>query len=58
MSIHSQFGGRPLMMAVFNELLDYFAGFPDVWFASHREIAEHVLKAEIDGPSYWRGSFA
>ena len=24
MSIHSQFGGRPLMIAAFNELLDYF----------------------------------
>ena len=39
MSIHSQFGGRPLMIAAFNELLDYFAAFPYVWFASHRDIS-------------------
>ena len=58
LSIHSQFGGRPLMIAVFNELLDYFASFPDVWFASHREIAEYVLKAGIEGPAYSRQFFA
>ncbi|MGE0036127.1 MAG: polysaccharide deacetylase family protein [Xanthobacteraceae bacterium] len=58
LSIHSQFGGRPLMIAVFNELLDYFASFPDVWFASHREIAEFVLEAGIEGPAYSRRFFA
>ncbi len=58
LSIHSQFGGRPLMIAVFNELLDYFASFPDVWFASHREIAQHVLEAGIEGPAYSRRFFA
>jgi peptidoglycan-N-acetylglucosamine deacetylase len=58
LSIHSQFGGRPLMIAVFNELLDYFASFPDVWFASHHDIAQHVLEAGIDGPAYSRRFFA
>jgi len=56
--IHCQFGGRPLMIAAFNELLDYFASFPDVWFASHRQIAEHVLEAGIEGPAYSRRFFA
>jgi peptidoglycan/xylan/chitin deacetylase (PgdA/CDA1 family) len=58
LSIHCQFGGRPLMIAAFNELLDYFASFPDVWFASHRQIAEHVLEAGIEGPAYSRRFFA
>jgi len=58
LSIHSQFGGRPLMIAVFNELLDYFASFPDVWFASHRQVAQHVLDAGIEGPAYSRRFFA
>jgi allantoinase len=58
MSIHSQFGGRPLMIAAFNELLDYFASFPDVWFASHRDIARHVIDHKIDGLSYFRGVYA
>ena len=58
LSIHCQFGGRPLMIAAFNELLDYFASFPDVWFASHRQIAEYVLEAGIEGPAYSRRFFA
>lgn len=58
MSIHAQFGGRPLMIAVFNELLDYFKSFPDVWIASHRQVAEHVLEAGIEGHSANRRFFA
>ncbi len=58
MSIHSQFGGRPLMIAAFNELLDYFASYPDVWFASHRDIARHVIDHKVDGLSYFRSAYA
>ncbi len=54
LSIHCQFGGRPLMIAVFNELLDYFAAKPDVWFASHRDIARHVIDHNVDDISYCR----
>lgn len=54
MSIHCQFGGRALMIAVFNELLTYFASFPDVWFASHLEVARHVIDADLRDGAYAR----
>ena len=34
--IHCQFGGRPLMTAVLQEILQYIAKSPDVWFAPTR----------------------
>ncbi len=54
LSIHCQFGGRPLMIAAFNELLDYFAAKPDVWFVSHGDIARHVIDAKMDDHAYSR----
>lgn len=51
LSIHSQFGGRPLMIAVFDELITYFKSFPDVWIASHGQIARHVLASGFNEPS-------
>lgn len=58
LSIHCQFGGRPLMIAAFNELLNYFATFPDVWLASHRDIARHVIANKIDEQAYSRHFYA
>jgi peptidoglycan-N-acetylglucosamine deacetylase len=43
LTLHCHFGGRPLVCAVFDKILKYFAGFPDVWFASHHEIAAWVF---------------
>lgn len=43
LTIHAHFGGRPLMSAMFSELLRYMKGFPEVWFARHDEIARWVL---------------
>ncbi|MFZ1922509.1 MAG: polysaccharide deacetylase family protein, partial [Xanthobacteraceae bacterium] len=37
--IHCQFGGRPLMTAVVQEILKYIGKSPDVWFARHEELA-------------------
>ncbi len=34
--LHCQFGGRPLMTAVIQELLKYMAKSPDVWFTTPR----------------------
>ena len=58
LSIHCQFGGRPLMIAAFNELLNYFGRFPDVWLASHRAIARHVIANKIDEQAYSRHFYA
>ncbi len=43
LTIHAHFGGRPLMSAMFLELLRYMRGFYDVWFARHDEIARWAL---------------
>ena len=40
LTLHCQFGGRPLIAAVFDRILGYFRQFPDVWFPRHDEMAE------------------
>lgn len=39
LTIHCQFGGRPLISAQLARILAYFRSFPDVWFARHDELA-------------------
>ena len=36
LTVHTHFGGRPLMSAMLHELLRYMKGFPGVWFARPR----------------------
>jgi peptidoglycan/xylan/chitin deacetylase (PgdA/CDA1 family) len=43
LTVHTHFGGRPLMSAMLYELLRYMKGFPDVWFARHDEVARWTL---------------
>jgi peptidoglycan-N-acetylglucosamine deacetylase len=50
--IHSHFGGRPLMAAMFRRILRYLQGFPGVWFARHGEVARYLTEAGIDNPSF------
>jgi allantoinase len=52
MVIHCQFGGRPLMTSVIQEILKYVGKSPDVWFARHAELAEWALAADADEHSY------
>ena len=52
MVIHCQFGGRPLISAVLNELLTGFTRSPDVWFARHEELAQWALAAAVDEHTY------
>lgn len=56
MVIHAQFGGRPLMTAVVQEILKYIGKSPDVWFARHEELAEWALAAGVDEHTY-RGRY-
>jgi peptidoglycan/xylan/chitin deacetylase (PgdA/CDA1 family) len=46
LTMHTHFGGRPLMSAMLHELLAYMKGFPNVWFARHDEIARWTLKQD------------
>ena len=52
MVIHCQFGGRPLMTSVVQEILAYFAKSPDVWFARHEELADWALNLPVDEHTY------
>ena len=55
--IHCQFGGRPLITAVLQEVLKYIAKSRDVWFARHEELARWALASDVDEHSY-RSRFA
>jgi peptidoglycan/xylan/chitin deacetylase (PgdA/CDA1 family) len=44
LSIHAHFGGRPLMAAMFAQILEYYCSFEHVWFARHDELANWVLR--------------
>jgi peptidoglycan/xylan/chitin deacetylase (PgdA/CDA1 family) len=47
-TLHSHFGGRPLMAAQFNNILKYIKGFPDIWIVRHDELAQWCLDNSID----------
>jgi peptidoglycan/xylan/chitin deacetylase (PgdA/CDA1 family) len=42
-SMHCHNGGRPMITAIYQKIFTYFAQFPDVWYASHGEIARWVI---------------
>ena len=44
LSIHAHFGGRPLIASLFEQILEYYSSFDDVWFARHDEVADWVLE--------------
>jgi peptidoglycan/xylan/chitin deacetylase (PgdA/CDA1 family) len=50
--IHCQFGGRPLITAVLQDILTYISDLPDVWFARHDELARWALAQAVDEHSY------
>jgi len=44
-TLHCHFGGRPLIISVFDELLKYFSKHRDVWFVRNHELALWALEA-------------
>ena len=48
LSLHAHNGGRPMITAIYHKLLTHFAQFPDVWYASHAEIARWVLQNQFE----------
>jgi peptidoglycan/xylan/chitin deacetylase (PgdA/CDA1 family) len=56
--IHCQFGGRPLITSVLNELLTKMKKTPGVWFARHDELAQWALRANVDEHTYQSRFFA
>jgi peptidoglycan/xylan/chitin deacetylase (PgdA/CDA1 family) len=51
-TLHCQFGGRPLIISVFEQVLQYIARFPGVWWASHAELGRWALEAKADDHPY------
>jgi len=47
-SMHCHNGGRPMIAAIYQKIFTYVAQFPDVWFASHGEIASWVIKNKFE----------
>lgn len=52
MVVHCQFGGRPLVSAVIDQILKYVSSFPDVWFASHEELGRWALETPLAEHTY------
>src|SRR5699024_8359208 len=45
LTLHCQFGGRPMVIAAFEKIMKYITSHDDVWLASHRELADWALAA-------------
>jgi hypothetical protein len=41
-----------LISAVFDQLLAYIKGHPDIWLVRHDELARYVMKRELDEVTY------
>jgi hypothetical protein len=52
LGIHSHFGGRPLMAAMFRRTLDYLKSQSGVWFAQHHEVARWLIEQNVQDMSY------
>jgi peptidoglycan/xylan/chitin deacetylase (PgdA/CDA1 family) len=52
LTLHCHFGGRPMITAVFEQIIRYFQKSPDVWFARHSELAQWALDAKQDEHTY------
>lgn len=48
LTLHPQFTGRGLRLDALGELLDYINKFPDVWFATHEQVARAYRNDDMD----------
>ena len=51
-TLHGNFGGRPLIAAMVDKVLTYMKSFPGVWFVRHDELARFVMENQIDEWTY------
>ena len=56
--VHSHFGGRPLMSAMFRKTMEYLHSQKDVWFAQHHEVAQWLIDQKVEDLSYRSRFFA
>jgi allantoinase len=58
LTLHCHFGGRPMITAVFEQIIKYLQKSPEVWFAKHAEIAQWALDQKLDEHTYRDRFFA
>lgn len=51
-TLHAHFGGRPMIIAAFEEIMRYIARFPGVWYARHEELARWALEHAAEKHHY------
>jgi peptidoglycan/xylan/chitin deacetylase (PgdA/CDA1 family) len=52
MTLHCQFGGRSIVTAVFDEIMQYISRFDGVWMARHSELGAWALDQPSDETTY------
>jgi allantoinase len=52
LTLHCHFGGRPMIISAFDQIIKYIQQFPDVWFTRHSELGRWALEADIDEHTY------
>jgi allantoinase len=57
LAVHCHSGGRPMIMAVLCQLLEYFSRFPDIWFTTHGDIARWMQRFDSDEVTYAKRFF-
>lgn len=58
MTLHCQYGGRPMVIGVFDQIMKHISQFPDVWMARHSELGQWAMDAESDECTYADRFFA
>jgi peptidoglycan/xylan/chitin deacetylase (PgdA/CDA1 family) len=52
LTLHSHFGGRPMIISVFDQIMKYISQHDDVWFATLEELGDWALAAKADDHPY------
>lgn len=58
LTLHAHFGGRPMIIAVFEQIIKEMQKHNDVWFARHEELAAWTLNNKLDEHTYKDRFFA
>jgi allantoinase len=52
LTLHCQFGGRPMVISMFDRILQHIAKHDDVWFARHSELGRWAMEADVEEHTY------
>lgn len=52
LTLHCQFGGRPMVIAMFDQIMAHIKSHPDVWFARHEELGEWAMHTDASEYTY------